>query len=70
MFCSWVLRLIVFAFSDNLSAENSKLSAESGHQRLQLLECMRGVLIMTRFLGGFDIVHRGHPKVMDVLVNS
>ena len=28
--------LIVFAFSDNFSAENSELSAESG---LQLLEC-------------------------------
>ena len=32
--------LIVFAFSDNLSAENSKLSAESGLQGLQLLECV------------------------------
>ena len=32
--------LIVFVFSDNLSAENSKLSAESGLQRLQLLECL------------------------------
>ena len=32
--------LILFAFSDNLSAENSKLSAESRLQRLQLLECM------------------------------
>ena len=29
-----------FAFSENLSAENSKLSAESGLQRLKLLECM------------------------------
>ena len=35
------LRLIVFAFSDNISAENYKLSAESGLQRLQLLECMK-----------------------------
>ena len=34
------LRLIFFAFSDNLSAENYKLSAQSGLQRLQLLECM------------------------------
>ena len=32
--------LIVFAFSDNLSAENSKLSAEFVLQLLQLLECM------------------------------
>ena len=32
--------MVVFAFSDNLSAENLKLSAESGLQRLQLLECM------------------------------
>ena len=35
-----VAELIVFAFSDNLSAENSKLSADSGIQRIQLLECM------------------------------
>ena len=35
-----IAELIVFAFSDSLSAENSKLSAESGLQRLQLLECM------------------------------
>ena len=42
IFCSWVLRLIVFAFSDNLSAENSKLSAEFVLQLLQLLECMVG----------------------------
>ena len=34
------LRLIVFAFSDNPSAENSKLSAESGRPGLVLLECM------------------------------
>ena len=34
------LRLIVFASSDNLSAENYKLSAESGLQRLSLLGCM------------------------------
>ena len=32
--------LTVFAFSDNLSAENSKFSAVSGNQRNQLLECM------------------------------
>ena len=32
--------LIFFAFSDNLSAENSKLSADSGIQRIQFLECM------------------------------
>ena len=35
------LRLKVFTFSDNPSAENSKLSAESGRQRLQLLECIK-----------------------------
>ena len=34
------LRLIVFAFSDNLSAENCKLSAESGLPVLPLLGCM------------------------------
>ena len=43
IFCSWVLRLIVFAFSDNLSAENSKLSAEFVLQLLQLSECMRDI---------------------------
>ena len=32
--------LILFAFSDNLSAENSKLSAESGLPGLSLLESM------------------------------
>ena len=32
--------LLVVAFSDNLSAENSKLSADSGIQGIQLLECM------------------------------
>ena len=31
---------ILFAFSDNLSAENSKLSAESGLPGLSLLESM------------------------------
>ena len=36
----WVPRMIVFAFSDNLPAENSKLSAEFKLQLLQLLECM------------------------------
>ena len=35
-----IAELIFFAFSDNLSAENSKLSADSGLQRIQLLECM------------------------------
>ena len=34
--------LIVFAFSDNLSAENSKSSADFYIQRIQLLECMIG----------------------------
>ena len=33
-------RIDIFCFSDNLSAENSNLSAESGIQRIQLLECM------------------------------
>ena len=32
--------LIVFAFSDNLSAENSKSSADFSIQLIQLLECM------------------------------
>ena len=32
--------LILFAFSDNLSAENSKLSAESWHRGHHLLGCM------------------------------
>ena len=32
--------LIHFAFSDNLSAENSKLSADFYIKRIQLLECM------------------------------
>ena len=31
---------MVFAFSDNLSGENSRLCAESGLQRLPLLQCM------------------------------
>ena len=35
--------LIFFAFSDNLSAENAKLSADSRIQRIQLLECMTEV---------------------------
>ena len=32
--------LILFAFSDNLSAENSKLSAESWHRGHHLLGCI------------------------------
>ena len=32
--------LIPFEFSDNLSAENSKSSADFYIQRIQLLECM------------------------------
>ena len=35
-----IAELIFFAFSENLSAENSKLSADSGIQRIKLLECM------------------------------
>ena len=35
------LRLTVFAFSDNLSAEHYKLSAKSGLQGLSLLGCMK-----------------------------
>ena len=35
-----IAKLIVFAFSDNLSAENSKSPAVSGNQRNQLLGCM------------------------------
>ena len=37
--------LILFAFSDNLSAENSKLSAESGLCGLSLLGSMHMILI-------------------------
>ena len=33
--------LILFVFSDNLSAENHKLSAESGQPGLSLLVCMQ-----------------------------
>ena len=37
-------KLIVFAFSDNLSAENSKLYVGSGTHGTQHLECMRSRL--------------------------
>ena len=37
---TYIAELIVFAFSDNLSAENSKSSAVSGNQRNQLFGCM------------------------------
>ena len=38
---SWqILRLIVIAFWENLSAENSKLSADSGIHGIPLLECL------------------------------
>ena len=40
LFLTHIEELTVFAFSDNLSAENSKFSADSGSQRNQLLECM------------------------------
>ena len=36
-----IAELIVFAFSDNLSAENSKFSADSGIHGIHFLECMR-----------------------------
>ena len=36
------MELIVFAFSLDLSAENSNLSAVSGNQRNQLFRCMGG----------------------------
>ena len=49
--------LVVFAFLANLSAENSKLSAESGLQGQQLLECM--------FFGTF-LVLLGSPNVWSV----
>ena len=39
-FLTHIEEVTVFAFSDNLSAENPKLSAVSGNQRNQLLECM------------------------------
>jgi len=35
-----IAELIVFAFSDNISAENSKFSADSGIHGIQFLECM------------------------------
>ena len=35
-----IAELIVFAFSENLSAENLDLSAESGCQGYQILKCM------------------------------
>ena len=40
--------LILFAFSDNLSAENSKLSAESWHRGHHLLVCMCVILIRNK----------------------
>ena len=42
--------MIFFAFSDNLSAENSKLSADSRIQRIQLLECMITVTQMVWYV--------------------
>ena len=36
-----IAELIVFAFSDNISAENSKFSADSGIHGIQFLECMQ-----------------------------
>ena len=44
------VRLIVFAFSDNLSAENYKLSAESGLPGLSFLECMSWMFPTNTFL--------------------
>ena len=35
--------LILFAFSDNLSAENSKSSADFSIQLIPLLECMTNI---------------------------
>ena len=49
-----VLKLIVFAFSDNLSAENSELSADSGIPGIPLLECMQ-----QRDLAKYDKVDTG-----------
>ena len=43
--------LILFAFSDNLSAENSKLSAESGLPGLSLLESIWRVYVRPRAQG-------------------
>ena len=55
IFCSWVLRLIVFVFSDNIFAENSKLFAESGNRGNQLLECMLYGFgeVLSHFEGGW-----------------
>ena len=35
-----IAELIVFSFSDKISAENSKFSADSGIHGIQFLECM------------------------------
>ena len=46
--------LIVFAFSDIFSAENSKFSADSGIHGIHFLECMgRGQSFMRTFLAQF-----------------
>ena len=42
--------LILFAFSENISAENSKLSAGFKPQLPQLLECMRSAFFNSFFL--------------------
>ena len=56
--------MIAFAFLDNLSAENSKLSTDSGSQRSQLLECMF-MLDLTVFLQGSDWYIEQMPSVME-----
>ena len=45
--------LIHFAFSDNLSAENSKSSVDFSIQLIQLLECM--------FVGPMDLEREWQP---------
>ena len=50
----WVPRLIVFVFSDNLSAENSKLSAESWNH---LFGCMQ--VVISGLSKGYQRIFKG-----------
>ena len=62
-----IAELIFSAFSDNLSAENSKLSADSGIQRIQLLECMTRRTQSTRILAA---VGRQHFQYYEICSSS
>ena len=61
--------LIVFAFSDNLSEQNSKLSAESGLQGLQLLECVSVYQHIFHILGTFRHI-LVHSQFLGRLINK